>query len=103
MFWICIQYSDGTRIHHVFRRCGVFIAPGPTGSGAVLRVHGDTICGTSFSPPGDIDRVDTAWSVVLGVDSDLRLQPMDACEKCQAERVRLADGGRPRFADEGGN
>lgn len=103
MFWVCVQYSDGTRVHHVFRQCGVFIDALDCDP-PVLRVHGDTICGTSFSAPsGSADRVDTMWGVIAGVLEDLRMQPMDACKKCQAERERLAAGGRPVYADEGGN
>lgn len=86
MFWICINYT-GERVHHIFRRVGlVYNAYWPN------RIHavGDTICGVSFSRDNDKNRSDMIGDLILGVDSDVRMQPLEACERCQAERVRLA-------------
>lgn len=75
MFWTCIQYSDGTRVHHVFRRCMVYVV------GDKLHVFGDAVCGTSFSHDTSGDRVDVTDGLVYGFD--VLTAPLDHCERCR--------------------
>lgn len=84
MIWIGIDYTDGTRIHHIFRRAMLYVVDGKQ------HVAGRTLCGAEFTHDTSGARVDVIAPGIYGVDtrpSLSQLVPMHHCEDCQRERI----------------
>ncbi len=82
MFWACIQYSDGTRIHHVFKRCLFYVTP------RGLHICGDAVCGISFSHDTSGSRVDVTDGLAYGFEP--QTAPLDECQQCRRAALKIS-------------
>lgn len=89
MIWICIEYTSDLppdhpqRVHHIFRRAWIYRV------GERVHVAGTALCRAVFSHDTSGFRVDVISPLIIGVDDDVRLVPMDHCEKCRDELLVL--------------